>query len=166
MAAYFFKMNKCFWHWALFLWQPQNFMSIGCLSNTVAMVTVTRFLRKIIANLIDKICYYASHMNYPFLKDSQKLWFLTLFKCVLLNIEPNVVRSLLPAGGPFYIFTLIVQRNKNIYGPGHAKTCLMPYANNKGADQPAHPRSLISTFVVRFLDSMICILAMSKVLRF
>ena len=33
------------------------------------------------------------------------------------------------------------------------------FANNKGADQPAHPRSLISTFVVRCLDSMICILA-------
>ena len=33
------------------------------------------------------------------------------------------------------------------------------YANNKGADQPAHPRSLIRTFVVRCLDSVICILA-------
>ena len=44
--------------------------------------------------------------------------------------------------------------------------CLMPYANNKGADQAAHPRSLISTFVVRCLDSMICILALSKVSRF
>ena len=33
------------------------------------------------------------------------------------------------------------------------KTCLMPYANNKGADQPAHPRSLISTFVVRCSDN-------------
>ena len=32
----------------------------------------------------------------------------------------------------------------------------MPYANNKGADQPAHLRSLISTFVVCCLD-MICI---------
>ena len=41
-------------------------------------------------------------------------------------------------------------------GPGHAKMSLMPYANNKGADQPAHPRSLISTFVVRCLDSMTC----------
>ena len=30
-----------------------------------------------------------------------------------------------------------------------------PYANNKGADQPAHSRSLISTFVVRYLDSII-----------
>ena len=44
--------------------------------------------------------------------------------------------------------------------------CLMPYANNKGADQPAHPRSLISTFVVRCLDSMTCVLALSKVSRF
>ena len=42
----------------------------------------------------------------------------------------------------------------------------MPYANNKSADQPAHPRSLISTFVVRCLDSIICILALSAVSRF
>ena len=40
------------------------------------------------------------------------------------------------------------------------------YANNKGADQPAHPCSLISTFVVRCLDSVICIFAISKVSRF
>ena len=26
------------------------------------------------------------------------------------------------------------------------------FANNKGADQPAHPRRLISTFVIRFLE--------------
>ena len=31
----------------------------------------------------------------------------------------------------------------------------LPYANNKGADQPAHPRSLISAFVVRCLDNII-----------
>ena len=47
----------------------------------------------------------------------------------------------------------------SLLGPGHAKTCLMPYANNKGADQPVHPHSLISTFVVCCLDSIICILA-------
>ena len=35
------------------------------------------------------------------------------------------------------------------------KMCLMLYANNKGANQPAHPRSLISAFVVRCLDSLI-----------
>ena len=42
-----------------------------------------------------------------------------------------------------------------VYEPGHEKMCLLSYANNKGADQPAHPRSLISTFVVRCLDSII-----------
>ena len=56
--------------------------------------------------------------------------------------------------------------NEASNGPGHAKICLMPYATNKGADQPAHPCSLISTFVVHCLDSMICILALSKVSRF
>ena len=44
--------------------------------------------------------------------------------------------------------------------------CLMVYANNNGADKPAHPRSLISTFVVRCLENMICIVALSKVSRF
>ena len=31
----------------------------------------------------------------------------------------------------------------------------MPYANNKDADQPAHPHSLISVFVIRCLDGII-----------
>ena len=39
----------------------------------------------------------------------------------------------------------------------------MPYANNKGADQPAHPRSLISTFIVRCRDSIITLLAIAKI---
>ena len=38
----------------------------------------------------------------------------------------------------------------------------MPYANIKGADQPAHPRSLISAFVFRYLDSIIPLLAMNE----
>ena len=52
-----------------------------------------------------------------------------------------------------------------LFGPGHAKMCLM-HANNKGTDQ--HPHSLISTFVVCCLESMICIhvLTISKVSRF
>ena len=44
-----------------------------------------------------------------------------------------------------------------IYGPRSEKTCLSGFANNKGADQPAHPRSLISTFVIRLLESIISI---------
>ena len=30
------------------------------------------------------------------------------------------------------------------------------FANNTGADEPAHPRSLISAFVIHFLESIIC----------
>ena len=36
-------------------------------------------------------------------------------------------------------------------------------ANNTGADQPAHPRSLISAFVIRFLESIICYLATGEI---
>ena len=35
---------------------------------------------------------------------------------------------------------------------------ILAYANNKGAEQPAHLHSLISTFVVRCLDSIVCTL--------
>ena len=41
----------------------------------------------------------------------------------------------------------------------------MPYANNKGADQPAHPRSLINAFVVRCMDSIIPLLAIAEISR-
>ena len=41
----------------------------------------------------------------------------------------------------------------------------MPYATNKGADQPVHPRRLISAFVVRCLDSMISKLVKPKISR-
>ena len=37
------------------------------------------------------------------------------------------------------------------------------FANNTGADQPAHTRSLISAFVIRFLQSTICKLATDEV---
>ena len=41
------------------------------------------------------------------------------------------------------------------YRPRREKTCLRGVANNKGSDQPAHPRSLISTFVIPLLQSII-----------
>ena len=46
-----------------------------------------------------------------------------------------------------------------IYGPCREKLCLWRFANNTGADQPAHPRSLISAFVIHFLENFICKLA-------
>ena len=40
------------------------------------------------------------------------------------------------------------------------------FANNKGADQSAHPRILISTFVIHSLESIISRLATSKISLF
>ena len=42
---------------------------------------------------------------------------------------------------------------------------LMPYANNKGADEPAHPHCLISAFVVRWLDSITPLLTIAEISR-
>ena len=79
--------------------------------------------------------------------------------------------------GFFFIYLVRLQYDsilKSIYNvlisisssePGHGKMCLMSYANNKGADQPAHPRILISAFVVRCLDSIISLNSIAKILR-
>ena len=40
------------------------------------------------------------------------------------------------------------------------------FANNTGADQPAHPRSRISAFVIRLLQNIICQLATDEILIF
>ena len=58
-----------------------------------------------------------------------------------------------------------------LIGPPCEKTCLRGgggggVANNKGADQPAHPRSLISAFVIHFSKSIISKLATSEISSF
>ena len=74
--------------------------------------------------------------------------------------------------GAYVIFVAFVMRGLKYstafeitMEPGHEKMCLMPYANNKGADQPAHPRSLISAFVVRCLGSIISLDSIAKISR-
>ena len=46
--------------------------------------------------------------------------------------------------------------------PCHEKTSFCHMQKHKGADQPVHPRSLISAIVVRNLNSIIPIIAKSK----
>ena len=69
------------------------------------------------------------------------------------------------------IFDILVQIRllpfcmKFLNEPGHEKVCLMSHTNNKGADQPAHSRSLISAFVVRCLDSIISLNFIAEISR-
>ena len=41
------------------------------------------------------------------------------------------------------------------YGPQREKPCLPAFANNTGADQPVHARSLISASVIPLLERSI-----------
>ena len=45
------------------------------------------------------------------------------------------------------------------------RKCVLCRANYKGADQPAHPRSLISAIVVRCLDSIISLDSIAEISR-
>ena len=67
--------------------------------------------------------------------------------CVLINLYKSLSRALY----------------KHIIGPQRVKNCLWGFANNTGADQPAHPRSLISAFVIRYLESIVVKLAPYKI---
>ena len=55
------------------------------------------------------------------------------------------------------------QKMQWIYGPRREKTCQRGFANNKGADQSTHSRSLISSFVIRLLESIMSRLATSEI---
>ena len=50
--------------------------------------------------------------------------------------------------------------NQKLIEPRQGKTCFMPYANNKSADQPAHPRSLL-----RCLDCILSLVSISEISR-
>ena len=43
------------------------------------------------------------------------------------------------------------------------KKSVLPYAINRDADQPVHPRSLISVFVIHCLDSITPSLSISEI---
>ena len=49
------------------------------------------------------------------------------------------------------------------YGPRRKKTWLWGFANNKGADQPAHMPSLISPFIICLFESIISQLPTSEI---
>ena len=56
-----------------------------------------------------------------------------------------------------------IHEGKGLYGPQPEKTSLQEFANNTGADQPAHLCSLISAFVIGFLESIISKLATDEI---
>ena len=50
--------------------------------------------------------------------------------------------------------------------PQREKTCLLGFVNNKGTDQPAHMRSLISAYVVRLTESIMSRYSTSEISMF
>ena len=58
--------------------------------------------------------------------------------------------------------TLMLKRDILVWATSWENPFL-PYANNKGAVQPAHPRSLISAFAVRCLDSIISLVSLCSI---
>ena len=58
---------------------------------------------------------------------------------------------------------LLIRSRDSPYGPQREQTCLQKFANNRGADQPAHPCRLISALVIRFWERIISKLATGEI---
>ena len=87
-----------------------------------------------------------------------------IFRCIFffgaLRVKSHFTSLLFIYTLSFGILSLdYVLLTNPICGPRLEKTCLWGFANSKGADQHAHPRSLISIFVNRLLESIISRLA-------
>ena len=97
---------------------------------------------------------------------------MTLYAYIDLSILiANISESLLvPVVSPWcaYFFSVLglAWFKLKINWPQLEKTCHRGFANNTGADQPAHPRSLINAFVIRILKRIICKLATGEVSTF
>ena len=92
-------------------------------------------------------CHVASHIRLTFWDHHFDMvcYFVTFIICVMI------------------CFLFLVPYWKAMIWATSWENLFLPYANNKGADQPAHPRSLISTFVVCCQDSIISLVFISKI---
>ena len=66
----------------------------------------------------------------------------------------------------YHLVYISFPRSKNVCGfasNSGADPGFREFANNTGADQPAHPRSLISAFVVGLMERILSRLASSKI---
>ena len=75
------------------------------------------------------------------------------------TVAQAVDQTLTKQGHPFLLLSL---RTSLIWATSW-ENLFMPYVNNKDADQPAHPCSLISAFIVHCLDSIILLLARAEI---
>ena len=79
---------------------------------------------------------------------------------ITLHIVFQLLLSLESVRNSFYIICTAYHVSHITRKPVYAI-----HANNKGADQPAHPHSLISAFIVRCLDSITPLLAIARISR-
>ena len=76
---------------------------------------------------------------------------------------PAVNRRHLRAGWDSWIASECKLNNSKNKWASSWENLFLPYANNKGADQSAHPRSLIGAFVVRCQDGIIPLVSIAEI---
>ena len=96
------------------------------------------------------------HKHNPYLTENRKKW-LSLQGWSASSLAARRHFDFLSWSASFHC------KQMNLSWSTSWENLFLPYANNKGADQPAHPHSLISIFFVRFLDSTISLVSISEI---
>ena len=134
-----------FWAWSLWGW-PLNTLAY------FRYIATTRLRHDSIAR-----CFFPSLVNrileievylLEYFQVRVRTFFCPLYKCRVFAETPYAESWIL--------------LNLLIIWATSWENMFLPHATNKGADQPAHPRSLISTFVVRCLVSIKPLVAISE----
>ena len=88
--------------------------------------------------------------------------FLSLFSLTVLSLSSRSLLKSRLLNSSEVPCPSCLEKNSNIWATSR-ENLFLPYANNKGAVQPVHPRSLISTLVVCCLDSIILLVSISEI---
>ena len=114
--------------------------------------------------MVDPLCQYDSQISKECEFEDKQYPPKVIFCLDLHNVHVSIVETS-NWGNGFLTFIIGFWQNVFIKWATSWENLFMPYANNKGADQPAHLHSLISTFVVRCLDSIISLDSISEISR-
>ena len=96
--------------------------------------------------------------------DARGTWLDIAWNCDICRLKLLSCQQKWMKGFAFCLFYGLLNQNYLCIWTTSWENLFLPYANNKGTDQPAHSRSLISVFVVRCLYSIMHLVSISKIL--
>ena len=142
------------------IFQAQNMFTPNIIPNQISMLQTTKLtwnIREIVMMTLTKVNLLLQFWS---MKETYNLIFFSVRTNSISLMNTNCLMPLVKIQLLVFIHFEIL---KKIEWAMSWENLFMPHVNNKGADQPVCPHSLISTFVVHCLDSLIPLVSISEI---